>query len=135
MSKDRVCKVCKKTLEVAHSARVFCKKCMAIRVKEKGRKYYHDHRKNKLLSVRKCSTCKNEFVYARGKTKFLKICNGCITMFYARVDCMSCLFCEKPIKLNHRGNHVTLFCSKKCSAKAWYIVKANVKPKKIVLTK
>ena len=135
MSKDRVCKVCKKTLDLAHSSRVFCKKCMAIRVRERGRKYYHDHRKNKLLSVRKCSTCKNEFVYARGKTKFLKICNGCITRFYARVDCMSCLFCEKPIKLNHQGNHVTLFCSKKCSAKAWYIVKANVKSKRIVLTK
>ena len=123
MSKDRVCKVCKKTLEVAHSARVFCKKCMAIRVKEKGRKYYHDHRKNKLLSVRKCSTCKNEFVYARGKTKFLKICNGCITRFYARVDCMSCLFCEKPIKYFPPCQYFCKRTDRRLHAGVWILAK------------
>ena len=132
---ERICKECKISLELTHPHRVFCKKCMEKRIKKRGQKYYHDHRRTRYVgTVHKCTTCKNEFVYERGKTKFLKICNGCITRFRARIGCMSCIFCERPIKLADRGSRATLFCSKKCSARAWYLVKAT-KSKKIVLTK
>ena len=126
----RVCKQCHKPLDLlAHPHRVYCRDCAVNRVREHGRQYYHDHRKLNRLTIRGCIICKNEFVYKKGKTKHSKVCVGCVTRFTARISAMSCIFCEKPIKMSNR---FTMFCSKKCSSKSWYLLKTIAKAKKKV---